>query len=117
MAAYRFRHLVTAITNVCVRNTPFPPTTMLALYTLAFGILHASSSIAAVLDCNELISVGGHDYNIAGLAKQSAYANQTRETPPTKVEDSLQISLCEGLPRKEGVSEEDQVGSYFACGG
>lgn len=36
--------------------------------------------------------------------------NQTRNTPPTKMVDSLRFNLCSDLDILEGIGENDQVG-------
>jgi hypothetical protein len=48
-------------------------------------------------------------FDLTSLKSEYPLKNITRETPPTKIIDSVRINLCEDIQKQEGLKDTDQV--------
>lgn len=82
-------------------------TTLLGLHFLLSLSRSALFARAQDFDCKQTLEGSLYDFTSLGNGEQ--VVNRTRETPPTKMVDSLAFDLCGDLKPKEGLGEHDQV--------
>ena len=74
------------------------------IFVIVLNIIHAKSD--STFDCR--VTVENLKFDLTYLSGEHVI-NQTRETPPTTVVDSLRFDLCEDLKTQGELSEQDQV--------
>lgn len=89
---------------------------MQLLFTILF-LSWASSPVWAddndPFDCK--VTLNDVKYDLSMLAGEKSVARE-RESPPTKMRDTLRFNLCGDLTKLDGVADEDQVSPNYALG-
>lgn len=82
------------------------PLLTIFLTLLLFSSRTLADEQAAGFDCH--VTVSGAAFDLTKLAGEHTL-NETRDSPPTKMIDSLRFNLCADLKPLEGVADDDQV--------
>lgn len=61
-------------------------------------------------DCK--VSLDDLKYDLTGISGERAVSRE-RDTPPTKMRDTLRFNLCADLKKQDGIADEDQVSTIY----